>query len=272
MALGSSGLRRLNGRDFSGGLLATPQNNRNDLNNFKNVLTTLGVDIKKYDDEQLQNYLEQARAQGMSLLELMQLFGMGLNGERGEFHDPWNRSDAKRQADMALIGDVIKELGLSSHKEDIEKLANNGDKRVDYEDKNGNHKLDFGEILTLHSQTKGDVKIQVGGDGEINGGDDQVLAQSTVAATNSASTGLSSVNQNVSATNGEDAGLSNDELNSLRAGVLHRGIEGAGDISPTSSNSGSPAGGSNAGHHGSAIADSNNNGENKPKKPEGSPA
>ncbi len=271
MALGSSGLRRLNGRDFSGGLLATPQNNRNDLNNFKNVLTTLGVDIKKYDDEQLQSYLEQARAQGMSLLELMQLFGMGLNGEGREFHDPWNRSDEKRRADMALIGDVIKELGLSSHKEDIEKLANNGDSRVDYEDKNGNHKLDFGEILTLHSQTKGDVKIQVGGDGEINGGDDQVLAQSTVAATNSASTGLDTVNRNVAATSGDNSSLSGDELNSLRAGVLHRGIEGAGDISPTSSHSGSPTGGSNAENKGSTLANANS-GDNKPKKPEGATA
>lgn len=252
MGLSSGSLRRLNTNNgFSTGLLATPDNekpialdprNPAHVNQFKNQLTSLGVDIQKFSDEDIAAILARAKAEGLSILELLRLMQEG--SLDSEFHDPWNRSDAKRNADMALINGVIEELGLSSKKDDIEALAEAGDSRVSYVDANGDGSLNFGEILTLHSQTKGDIKIAVGGDGEINGGDDMVLEQSTITAAGSTPAGLSEVNAGLTATGGEEGALSEEELSSLNAGIMHRAIEGdSGGGSPGPQASGNPPAG-----------------------------
>lgn len=51
-----------------------------------------------------------------------------------------------------------------------------------------------GEILTINSKQHGVVKIQMGGDGEINGGDDVVLSTGGQAAGNALTNGLGAIN------------------------------------------------------------------------------
>lgn len=51
-----------------------------------------------------------------------------------------------------------------------------------------------GDVLTINSKQHGVVKIQMGGDGEINGGDDKLLSVGGQAAGNAVNNGLNQIN------------------------------------------------------------------------------
>jgi hypothetical protein len=61
-------------------------------------------------------------------------------------------------------------------------------------DKSKSGKISGGDIIEVQSQKYGTVKIQAGGDGEINGKDDLILAMGAKTAVNSMASGLKQMN------------------------------------------------------------------------------
>lgn len=153
---------------------------------------------------------EQARWLAQQLEGLLSNFGMGLGDVQGlnmaaanganaaKGHGGGVRGDAR---DKAVIKDLSDEFGIDVKKsgttKDWAELAKK-DERVTILDKNGNEvqrddRVHNGDILVVNSQKYGQVKIQVGGDGEINGGDDKVLSISNQAAAQSIYGGLNQI-------------------------------------------------------------------------------
>ena len=121
------------------------------------------------------------------------------------------RSAADSERDWSVISDLRKELGIGSHSYDgewIEK-AKLGD-RVTVYDKDGNLKTDFGtaidersglarfrsgDIIEVKSEKYGIVRIQSGGDGNLNGRDDRIISIGNEVAANGITNGLNNINQ-----------------------------------------------------------------------------
>jgi len=105
----------------------------------------------------------------------------------------------------AVFDDINKELGIANtkgSKADWEKMAKSGDGRIKVYDgktgelkENGQGGIKKGDIVEVKTQKYGTVKIMAGGDGEMNGRDDAVLALGTQTATANAATGLNAINQ-----------------------------------------------------------------------------
>ncbi len=118
-----------------------------------------------------------------------------------------NAGHAKQRGnaeDKAVIKDLSDEFGIDVKKagttKDWLELAKKDD-RVTILDQNGKDitaeregRIKKGDILEVDSQKYGKVKIAVGGDGEINGGDDRVIAMGGKAAANGIFHGLNEIN------------------------------------------------------------------------------
>lgn len=107
--------------------------------------------------------------------------------------------------DKAIIKDLSEEYGIDVKKRGTTKdwlaLAKK-DENVRVLDKNGNDvtnertgRIRHGDILEVNSKKHGKVQISVGGDGEINGGDDKVISIGGKTAANNMMNGMNQINQ-----------------------------------------------------------------------------
>lgn len=106
--------------------------------------------------------------------------------------------------DKQIISDLSEEFGIDvkksgTTKDWLEKAKT--DQNVRVLDKSGKDvtneregRIKSGDILEVNSKKHGLVKISVGGDGEINGGDDKVLSVGGKAAADGMQTGLNQIN------------------------------------------------------------------------------
>lgn len=100
----------------------------------------------------------------------------------------------------AIMDDLNKEFtGGKHHNKFWIDLAKKGDGKVKIYDASGNDKsqagkIDDGDIMVIQSAKHGEVKVQVDGDGALGSGQDFVLSVGNKAATASAGTGLTAVN------------------------------------------------------------------------------
>jgi hypothetical protein len=104
------------------------------------------------------------------------------------------------KARRAIFDDLNKELNMSSNKKTHWAERAKSDSRIKVfdkktgDDKSKSGKISGGDIIEVQSQKYGAVKIQAGGDGEINGKDDLILAMGTKTAVNSMARGLKQMN------------------------------------------------------------------------------
>ncbi len=99
---------------------------------------------------------------------------------------------------QAIVKDLRTEFNLREQKADWAERAKTDD-NITIFDKDGNNKdaagkIDKGDIIEVKSQKHGVVRIQVGGDGVINGGDDKIISIGGQAATGSIGAGLNQLN------------------------------------------------------------------------------
>ena len=98
-----------------------------------------------------------------------------------------NQSGISKEEGKKIIGEVSKEFGVEA--------GALGTKKVWKEMAGTNENITFeGDTLTINSKSLGQVKIAVGGDGEINGNDDRVLSVGGTAAGDNMTNGLNEIN------------------------------------------------------------------------------
>lgn len=115
-----------------------------------------------------------------------------------------SRTNLTKDEGKAVIADISAEFGIDVKKAGTTKdwaAKAATDPRVSVTDANGNplelkdgQRIPRDAILTVQSEKYGTVKIQVGGDGEINGNDDKVLSVGADVAINGLANGLGAIN------------------------------------------------------------------------------
>lgn len=150
----------------------TPEESKKYSDLLKNFLATYGKDLGVVDG--LNNPMANAKA-----------------AKKGPKGDP---------RDKAIIKDLNEELGieLKGGNKKIWAERSKTDDRIKIFDKDGNQKvgeIKNGDILEVKSAKYGTVRIQAGGDGEINGGDDKVLSVGIQSAADSITAGLNQINK-----------------------------------------------------------------------------
>jgi hypothetical protein len=154
----------------------------------------------------------QAFAQGLE--QILAAFGKNLADVDGLNTDLLNGNIAADKAgkagqkgsefDKKIIADLSNEFGIDVKKagttKDWLELAKK-DQNVRVLDKSGNEvtneregRIKSGDILEVNSKQHGLVRISVGGDGEINGGDDKVISIGGKAAAGNMVDGLNQIN------------------------------------------------------------------------------
>jgi hypothetical protein len=162
---------------------------------------------------------QEAKGLAQSLEGVLSSYGKGLSDVKGLNTNLLNAADgnaagkaghAKQKGsayDKKVIADLSDEFGIDVKKSGTTKdwLAKaKQDENVRVLDKSGKDvtneregRIKNGDILEVNSKKQGLVRIAVGGDGEINGGDDKVLSVGGKAAAGNMLEGLNQVNNNV---------------------------------------------------------------------------
>ena len=146
------------------------------------------------------------------------LSGFGMN--MGQVSDQINNTNIQNPTDVTAAAGHAKQHGTKFDKEviadlsaefgiDVKKAGTTKDwlalakkdENVRVLDKSGKDvtaeregRIKHGDILEVNSKTKGKVQISVGGDGEINGGDDKVISMGNQALGNNATNGINQLN------------------------------------------------------------------------------
>jgi hypothetical protein len=111
-------------------------------------------------------------------------------------------TDSKER--KAIFKDINAELGVGDERSDWGK-ASKTDSRIKVFDEKGNPrtdgKIEKGDIVEVTTKKYGTVRIQAGGDGQLNGNDDAILSIGTKTAANNVGVGLNRINT----TNGVNA-------------------------------------------------------------------
>ncbi|OGI00801.1 MAG: hypothetical protein A2104_06500 [Candidatus Melainabacteria bacterium GWF2_32_7] len=100
-----------------------------------------------------------------------------------------------------VVDDLNTEMGIENKGGNLKEWAKAAKEKdeITVKDKNGKEKdgekIEKGDILEVKSAKHGLVKIEAGGDGEMNGKDDKVLSVGGQAAANGAQNGLNNINQ-----------------------------------------------------------------------------
>jgi hypothetical protein len=157
---------------------------------------------------------QEARGLAQSLEGVLSSYGKGLGDVKGLNTNLLNAVDNNAQAghakqkgtkfDKEVIADLSDEFGIDVKKRGTTKdwlQKAKQDENVRVLDKSGKDvtneregRIKKGDILEVNSKKHGMVRIAVGGDGEINGGDDKVISIGGKAAAGNMIEGLNQIN------------------------------------------------------------------------------
>jgi hypothetical protein len=180
----------------------------------------------KYLAEALNGFLSKF---GMSADDVKDIANPLLNNPAAEGGKAGHAKQRGNAQDKAVIKDLSDEFGIDVKKSGTTKdwleLAKKDD-RVTILDSNGKDitaeregRIKKGDILQVESKKHGQVKIAVGGDGEINGGDDRVIAMGDKAAANGIFHGMNEINNVPAAGGNQQAGGANPILGGLLGAI-----------------------------------------------------
>lgn len=186
--------------------------------NLQKVIKYYTAAINSADNANDAKYLAEA------LTGLLSQYGQSIDDVKGInnplLNDPTTAVAGKKKQrgnsqDKAVIKDLSEEFGIDVKKRGTTKdwlQKAKTDENVKILDKDGKDitaeregRIKRGDILEVNSKKHGKVQISVGGDGEINGGDDKVIMMGGKSAANGIFHGLNEIN-NVPKNNNEVKG------------------------------------------------------------------